>query len=32
MEKKNLSRQVADDLYRMITVTQELKPGQQLPA
>ncbi|MBQ6403424.1 MAG: FadR family transcriptional regulator [Oscillospiraceae bacterium] len=31
MEKKNLSRQVADDLYRMIAVTQELKPGQQLP-
>ena len=31
MEKKNLSRQVADDIYRMIAVTQELKPGQQLP-
>lgn len=31
MEKRNLSRQVADDLYRMIVVTQELKPGQQLP-
>ncbi len=31
MEKRNLSRQVADDLYRMIAVTQELKPGQQLP-
>ncbi len=31
MEKKNLSRQVADSIYRMIAVTQELKPGQQLP-
>lgn len=31
MEKRNLSRQVADDIYRMIAVTQELKPGQQLP-
>ncbi len=31
MEKRNLSRQVADDLYQMIAVTRELKPGQQLP-
>ncbi|MBQ3802924.1 MAG: FadR family transcriptional regulator [Oscillospiraceae bacterium] len=31
MEKRNLARQVADDLYRKIAVTQELKPGQQLP-
>ena len=31
MDKKNLSRQVADDLFRMIAVTQEFKPGQQLP-
>lgn len=31
MEKKNLSRQVADDIYRMIAVTRELRPGQQLP-
>lgn len=31
MEKKNLSKQIADDMIRMITVTQEFKPGQQLP-
>lgn len=31
MEKKNLSKQVSDDIFRMITVTQEFIPGQQLP-
>jgi len=31
MEKKSLSQQVSDDIYRMIVVTQELKPGQRLP-
>ncbi len=31
MEKKNLSKQVSDDIYRMITETGELRPGGQLP-
>lgn len=31
MEKKSLSKQVTDDIVRMITVTQEFSPGEQLP-